>query len=103
MQSHVDDYRRKRDYLLAELAGDYEITRPGGAFYIFPRVPWGTASQFVSEAIARELLIIPGNIFSRHDTHWSGYGAYAGYVGLMTRLKAMGVTQEDPRPLASFT
>jgi alginate O-acetyltransferase complex protein AlgJ len=40
--------------------------------------------------------------FSRHDTHWSGYGAYAGYVGLMRRLKAMGAVQDDPRPLSSF-
>ena len=70
MQPHVDDYRRKRDWLLAELAADYEIARPGGAFYIFPRAPWGTGSEFVARAIANELLIIPGNIFSHHDTHF---------------------------------
>ena len=40
--------------------------------------------------------------YSRNDTHWTGYGAYAGYVALMGRLKSMGVTQEDPRPLSSF-
>ncbi len=43
---------------------------PGGAFYVFPKVPWGTAEQFVHQAIAQGLLIIPGNIFSRRDTHF---------------------------------
>jgi aspartate aminotransferase/aminotransferase len=70
MQSYVDSYRQKRNYLLAELAADYEITRPGGAFYIFPRAPWGTASEFVAKAIENQLLIIPGNIFSGRDTHF---------------------------------
>ena len=51
-------------------AGDYEIVKPGGAFYVFPRAPWGTASEFVAKAIENELLIIPGNIFSHQDTHF---------------------------------
>jgi len=70
MSPHIADYRRKRDWLLGELAADYEIARPGGAFYIFPRAPWGTGSEFVARAIANELLIIPGNIFSKRDTHF---------------------------------
>lgn len=40
-------------------------------------------------------------VFSRHDTHWTGYGAYAGYAALMRRLHAMGVT-EAPLPLSAF-
>ena len=39
--------------------------------------------------------------FSLHDTHWTGYGAYAGYVGLMNRLHAMGLT-DGPLPLSTF-
>jgi len=39
--------------------------------------------------------------YSRHDTHWTGYGAYAGYVGLMRRLHAMGLTDEA-KPLSAF-
>ncbi len=45
MQSHFDAYRSKRDFLLAELAADYEITRPGGAFYVFPRAPGALAAS----------------------------------------------------------
>ncbi|MBI2825702.1 MAG: aminotransferase class I/II-fold pyridoxal phosphate-dependent enzyme [Planctomycetia bacterium] len=70
VSGHIADYRRKRDRLLAGLAGDYEVVRPGGAFYAFPRVPRGTASEFVERAIARQLLVIPGKIFSRQDTHF---------------------------------
>ena len=40
--------------------------------------------------------------FSRHDTHWTGYGAYAGYAGLMTRLHDLGLTTEGPKPLSAF-
>ena len=67
---HVEAYRRKRDLVVAALKDDYELPHPEGAFYAFPRAPWGTASEFVAEAIRRELLIIPGNVFSRRDTHF---------------------------------
>ena len=40
MQPHIDDYRRKRDLILSGLSEDYEVTRPGGAFYVFPKAPW---------------------------------------------------------------
>ena len=66
----VADYRRKRDLLTAGLQGLYEFAPPGGAFYLFPKAPWGTASAFVEEAIKNNLLIIPGNTFSRRDTHF---------------------------------
>lgn len=41
--------------------------------------------------------------YSLHDTHWSGLGAYFGYVAIMRRLRAMGVVQEDSRPIEDFT
>jgi aspartate/methionine/tyrosine aminotransferase len=70
MTSHIDDYRRKRDLVVAGLAEDYELVKPGGAFYVFPKAPWGTGDQFVHKAIENKLLIIPGHIFSQHDTHF---------------------------------
>ena len=66
----MESYRRKRDVLVEGLADDYELVRPGGAFYAFPRLPWGTGMEFAARAIENNLLIIPGNIFSRHDTHF---------------------------------
>ncbi len=67
---HIEDYRRKRDLLADGLAGLYEFEKPGGAFYLFAKAPWGTASEFVARAIENSLLIIPGNIFSHRDTHF---------------------------------
>jgi len=69
MKPYIDTYRKKRDRIIAGLKDDFEITQPGGAFYVFPKVPNGDATKFVERAIARELLVIPGKIFSRHDTH----------------------------------
>lgn len=65
----VADYHRKRDMLIAGLKDLYEFVIPGGAFYLFPKVPWGTGTEFVAEAIKHNLLIIPGSVFSARDTH----------------------------------
>ena len=70
LTAQVEAYRRKRDRVVEALDGLYDLARPEGAFYAFPRAPWGTATEFVAEAIRRNLLIIPGNVFSRRDTHF---------------------------------
>jgi aspartate aminotransferase/aminotransferase len=73
MSQHIAAYRRKRDTVVASLSeAGYSVAKPGGAFYVFPQVPdgGGTGSDFVARAIAKELLIIPGNIFSSRDTHF---------------------------------
>lgn len=66
----VADYRRKRDRIYEGLRDCYEMVKPGGAFYLFPKTPWGTDLEFVGEAIRNGLLVIPGNTFSRRDTHF---------------------------------
>jgi aspartate aminotransferase/aminotransferase len=70
VSDRVDDYRQKRDFMVSQLKDLYEIHGAGGAFYLFPRAPWGTGTEFVAEAIRNNLLIIPGNVFSPHDTHF---------------------------------
>jgi aspartate/methionine/tyrosine aminotransferase len=71
MAGYRADYRRKRDMLLEGLSGYYEFTKPGGAFYLFPKAPKDlTGSAFVAQAIENSLLIIPGNVFSHRDTHF---------------------------------
>lgn len=70
MSSYCADYREKRNLLVEGLSDYYDFTMPGGAFYLFPKLPWGTGAEFVQKAIDNELLIIPGNIFSSRDTHF---------------------------------
>ncbi len=70
MTAHARNYQRKRDAVVSALSGLYELVVPRGAFYAFPKAPWGTATEFVAEAIRRNLLLIPGSVFSRRDTHF---------------------------------
>lgn len=73
VSGYVADYKRKRDTLASVLtAAGYELSVPGGAFYLYPRIPKGYASatDFAAEAVKRNLLIVPGAVFSRHDTHF---------------------------------
>ena len=70
MSAHVASYKTKRDRMLDGLKNHYEFVKPGGAFYLFPKLPWGTGLEFIEEAIANNLMVIPGNIFSDSDTHF---------------------------------
>ncbi len=70
MSGYVADYRSKRDRIVAGLQDDFELVVPGGAFYLFPKAPGGDASAFVNKALERDLLILPGSIFSRRNSHF---------------------------------
>jgi aspartate/methionine/tyrosine aminotransferase len=71
MTPQIEGYRRKRDLVVSGLADCYEMARPSGSFYVFPKTPWGTGTEFVTQAIEKhQLLIIPGGVFSRRDTHF---------------------------------
>ena len=68
----VDAYRRKRNIAYETLRHTFEVNKPSGGFYIFPKVPerFGCAAKFVEQAIANNVLIIPGGVFSERDTHF---------------------------------
>ena len=72
MSQHVATYKTKRDRVCQALQEDYEFTYPSGGFYVFPRVPskYENATQLGEEAIRRQLLIVPGGVFSSRDTHF---------------------------------
>jgi len=67
---HLEAYRRKRDRTVSALRELYDLPTPEGAFYAFPRAPWGSGSEFAAAAAQRNLLIIPGQVFSRADSHF---------------------------------
>ena len=72
MSAQVKAYRAKRDLVCAELESTFELVRPSGGFYVFPKAPpaFDSATAFVDEAIRRNVLIIPGEVFSERDTHF---------------------------------
>jgi aspartate/methionine/tyrosine aminotransferase len=66
----VAAYRKKRDLIYEGLKDKFELVRPGGAFYAFVKSPTKTATEFVEKAIANNVLVIPGKVFSEKDTHF---------------------------------
>lgn len=91
-----------------------EAVHPDQAPWWFERGPARPAR--VLPALARAsgagVVIYPGpelqhqarwglKVYSRHDTHWTGLGAYHGYRALMGDLHRRGLT-EAPRPLEAF-
>ncbi len=68
----VAEYRGKRDLICNLLKGVVDFVRPSGGFYVFPKAPsrFKSASEFVNAAIEKNLLIIPGIVFSEKDTHF---------------------------------
>ncbi len=71
MTPYLDDYRQKRDRLVAELDPAFKLVPPGGSFYAFPSLPHGAdESEFIEAAVERKLLVVPGSAFSERDTHF---------------------------------
>lgn len=70
MTEWIAPYARKRDLVYEGLRERFEVVRPEGAFYIFPKAPNGSSEQFVQRAIERNLLVVPGGAASVRDTHF---------------------------------
>ncbi len=70
LSSYISSYKKKMELMYDGLKDRYRIVKPGGAFYLFSQVPWGTDEEFVESAIKRNLLIIPGGVFSERHTHF---------------------------------
>ncbi|MHC4462999.1 MAG: pyridoxal phosphate-dependent aminotransferase [Planctomycetota bacterium] len=70
VNNFVDAYRRKRGLLYEGLKDKFELIKPGGAFYAFVKAPGNSGTEFVEKAIANNVLVIPGNVFSEKDTHF---------------------------------
>jgi hypothetical protein len=82
----------------------YRGPNPDRATVVLPRIAQETGAGevlYLYPAVAAATKT-GEKTFSRHDTHWTSYGAYAGYVALMQRLRALGLTTDEPRPLSAF-
>jgi aspartate aminotransferase/aminotransferase len=63
-------YRKRRDLAVGILAQRFRLAPPDGAFYLWVELPSGwTGQRFVEHAIAHNLLVIPGGVFSQRDSH----------------------------------
>lgn len=65
----VSNYARKRDLLYSELVRmGYEVVKPEGAFYLFPRAPGGDEVHFIECLKEERILCVPGVGFG-----WPGH------------------------------
>ncbi len=60
----VEQYRRKRDYLYKELTRiGYQVVKPQGAFYFFPKSPLENEVNFVKKLAEKKVLVVPSRGF----------------------------------------
>jgi aspartate aminotransferase len=60
----VIEYQKKRDILYRKLTGlGFELVKPGGGFYLFPRSPIEDDVEFVRLAQKHNILLVPGSGF----------------------------------------
>ncbi len=60
----IEIYRKKRDLFCSALSSmGYQLTKPEGAFYIFPRAPGGDDLAFVRALQEELILVVPGRGF----------------------------------------
>ena len=60
----VAEYRRKRDFLYGELLRiGYEVVKPQGAFYMFPKSPLKDEVEFIRILSSKKVLAVPGRGF----------------------------------------
>ncbi len=82
----IDEYRQKRDLLYDNLtAMGFEMVKPGGAFYLFPKSPLADDIEFVTLAQKHNILLVPG----------SGFGA-PGYFRIAYCIDASIIERSLP-------
>ena len=60
----VEQYQKKRDFLYGELTRiGYDIVKPQGAFYFFPKSPIIDEVEFVKKLAKEKVLVVPGRGF----------------------------------------
>jgi aspartate aminotransferase len=61
----VEVYRERRDILYHHLTGiGFEVVKPQGAFYLFPKSPIPDDVAFINAALKYNLLLVPGSGFA---------------------------------------
>lgn len=89
------DYRDKRDYLYEALtASGYEVRKPEGAFYMFPRSPVPDELELVAALQRHGVLVVPGRGFGMEGYFRISYcveqrdleGAAPGFAAAMSEL-----------------
>ena len=89
------DYQHKRDYLYETLtSAGYEVRKPEGAFYMFPKSPVADEMKLVAALQRQGVLVVPGRGFGMEGYFRISYcveqrdleGAAPGFAAAMAEL-----------------
>ncbi len=89
------DYQRKRDYLYEVLtSAGYEVRKPEGAFYMFPKSPVADEMELVAALQRQGVLVVPGRGFGMEGYFRISYcveqreleGAAPGFAAAISEL-----------------
>ena len=70
IRHHIEDYHQKRDYVFEHLKNYYEdLKKSDGAFYFFFKVKEQDETFVEKAANEKNLILVPGNIFTRDPNH----------------------------------
>ena len=62
----IEEYRQKRDMLYNHLVSlGFEMVKPQGAFYLFPKSPLADDVEFAKVALKHNILVVPGAGFGK--------------------------------------
>lgn len=69
----IQRYVIRRNKVIEALSDVTTVVMPQGAFYAFIEIPKRlgmTGAQFAERVVAERLIVVPGGVFSSHDTHF---------------------------------
>ena len=69
LKKYILEYRAKRDLFYSLMNKHFHLQPSQGSFYSFISAPNGDGDDLVKKAIEKNLLIIPGSVFSNKKTH----------------------------------
>jgi aspartate/methionine/tyrosine aminotransferase len=66
----MQHYAKNRDYIVKNLHPEYERSSGEGSFFFFLKHPHLNGRELSEAALARELIVIPGDLFSVRHSHF---------------------------------
>ncbi|MCL0090807.1 pyridoxal phosphate-dependent aminotransferase [Dehalococcoidia bacterium] len=65
-KADIEEYRKMRDLLYQSLTQlGFEMVKPQGAFYLFPKSPLADDVEFAQRALKHNILVVPGTGFGK--------------------------------------
>jgi aspartate/methionine/tyrosine aminotransferase len=70
MSGIIKQFHKRRDMVYETLKTKFKVTKPYGAFYIFPQLPDNNVTDFIRKAAEHNVLLVPGCAFSEQNTNF---------------------------------